>query len=218
MCYCKIRKRQGPLVGAHLGSHYIWDPFGPVWGPFLNSGPIWVLFGDPFLFRAIWPYFGPRCYPHMAVCHLTLLLKAPAGPRSWSRAHGPGPTVPVPRSQAHGPGPTVPVPRSQGPRSRAHALSLVQVGHVQGPGWARPWSRLGPCLVQVGPIPGPGWARPWSRLGPCSGPIWGPFWRPYWTRHMDSPHTLEGGLLYYDTRPSHATPTIRMGCNVKASP
>ena len=42
----------------------------------------------------------------------------------------------------------------------------ARLSPVPGPGWACPWSKLGPCLVQVGPVPGPGWARAWSRLGP----------------------------------------------------
>ena len=64
MCYWKTRKRLGPLVGAHLG---------PIRGPILfgtrlgshficlgpHLGPIW----GPIFIRAIWPYFGPRCYP-----------------------------------------------------------------------------------------------------------------------------------------------------------
>ena len=129
----------------------------------------------------------------MAVCHLMLLLKAPAGPRSWSRAHGPGPTVPVPRSQAHGPGPTVPGPRSRSHGPKAHGpgpmpcpwsrlgMSKVQVGPVPGPGWARAWSRLGPSLVQVGPVPGPDWARV---RGPFGAHFGGPIGLATWTRHI----------------------------------
>ena len=58
--------------------------------------------------------------------------------------------------------------------------SLVQVGHVPGPGWACPWSRLGMYLVQVGHLQGAGWECPRSKLGmslvqvgQVPGPGWG---------------------------------------------
>ena len=56
----------GPF-GSHLGSHFIWDPFGPVWGPILF---IWGPFGShlgahfylgpfgPILALAAIPYWG----------------------------------------------------------------------------------------------------------------------------------------------------------------
>ena len=70
MCYCGIRRRRGPLVGAHLGP--IWKCLGPIWDPFY-SGPIW----GPILF--IWGPFGSHLGAHFYL--------GPFGP-IWGRRHG----------------------------------------------------------------------------------------------------------------------------------
>ena len=61
MCYCGIRRRRGPLVGAHLGPFWkCLGPLGPIWDPFY-LGPIWVPFGAPFyLFGALGTHLGAQ--------------------------------------------------------------------------------------------------------------------------------------------------------------
>ena len=63
-------------------------------------------------------------------------------------------------------------------------MSLVQAGHVPGPGWACPWSMLGMSKVQVGLCSweyfgalGAIWGEYFGALGPMLGKfLW--FWGP----------------------------------------